>query len=216
MKKTLLLVLFVAAVTLAGCKKGPPVEPSIISDTYLPLTKGNTWIYNDNTGGVTDIRALTVTGATTQINGKTYYDLNIQSQADGPETGYFYAGDHIYALRQVSSDSSITIEVQLGDDNQDVGYSWTSYPTDDGTVEGYPAQLINTIREKGVSKMVNGRNYNNVIHTQAALQYDVGSGFTTTGTYDFFLAKGVGLIEEDLTIDGAIYESQTLSSYTIK
>ena len=209
-------MLFAAAVTLAGCKKGPPVKPSFTSDTYLPLTKGNTWIYNDNSGGFKDTQTLSVTGATTQINGKTYHDLNVQSQDDGPEIGYFYAGDHTYALREVSPDSSITLELQLGDDNQDVGYSWMSFPTDDGKVEGYPARLINTIREKGISKMINGRNYDNVIHTQAELQYDVGNGYTTTGTYDFFLAKGVGLIAEDLVIDGAIYESQTLSSYTIK
>ncbi|HWB64178.1 MAG TPA: hypothetical protein VG603_11745, partial [Chitinophagales bacterium] len=67
-----------------------------------------------------------------------------------------------------------------------------------------------------ISKTINGKNYPNVIHTQAELQYDLGSGYITAGVYDFYLAKGVGLIELSLDMNGSNYETETLTSYTIK
>lgn len=216
MKRLLLAVLSVAVIALAGCKKDSSNKPSTTSNTYLPVTKGSTWTYNDITAGASDTRTITVTGATTQINGKTYDNIAINTVSSGNTTGYYLASNHQYAMRVLGSQVAITLELQLGLDNQNVGYSWTTTPTDNGKVADFPARLINTIKETGISKTVNGKSYSDVIHTQGNLQYDFGTGYTTAGTYDFYLAKGVGLIELTLNTNGSNYETETLSSYSIK
>jgi hypothetical protein len=217
MKKILLTVLSVTVIAFAGCKKDSSNKPSATtSNTYLPVTKGSTWTYNDVTAGKSDTRTITLTGATTQINGKTYDNITINTVSSGNTTGYLFASNHQYAMRVLGPQVAITLELQLGLDNQTAGYSWTTTPTDDGKVEGFPTRLVNTIKETGITKTVNGKSYSNVIHTQANLQYDFGTGYTTAGTYDYYLAKGVGLIELTLNMNGSNYETETLSSYSIK
>ena len=108
------------------------------------------------------------------------------------------------------------MEIQAGNDAQPAGYTWTTIPSDDGTIGGLPAQTINTIAEKNVTKTINGKVYSNVIHTKAELQYNTGSGFLTVATYDFYLAMGIGLVESDSSIGGALYQTETITSYSIK
>ncbi|MBS1526184.1 MAG: hypothetical protein JST19_11075 [Bacteroidetes bacterium] len=216
MKRTLFTMVAVAAIALAGCKKDSSNKPAPSSDTYLPVTKGSTWTYNDITAGNSDTRTITLTGATTQISGKTYYNVTINSVKNGTVTGYFYSANHEYTIRGSNPALAISLEFPIGVDNQNVGYSWTSLPTDNGQINGVPGKFVNSVKEKGITKEVNGRSYSNVIHTQADLQYDLGSGYTTVGAYNFYIAKGVGLIAEDFTMNGASYETETLISYSIK
>ena len=147
---------------------------------------------------------------------KTYYAALGNSAAKGSSTAYYYAADHDFAIRETDPGSGITIELQAGNDAQAVGYTWTTIPSDSGTLGGLPAQTINTIVEKNVTKNINGKVYTNVIHTKAELQYNAGTGFFTVGVYDFFLAKGIGLVESDSTIGGSLFESETIESYIIK
>lgn len=110
----------------------------------------------------------------------------------------------------------INIELHVGNDTKAAGYSWTTTPTADGLVNGFPARMINTIKEKGISKVINGKTFNNVMHTQVDLQYDVGTGFESYSIYDLYLAKGIGMIESDTGISGTIYDKETILSYNIK
>jgi hypothetical protein len=214
MRKGLLPVLFLAAVCFCGCKKEHAVTPA--GDNYLPVTEGSTWKYNyASDGGSTDTLVLTMIGGTTQINGKTYYNA-LSTYKEGTSQGYFYTGNHIYATRSVAVGASVAMEFQLLNDTASVGYQWVSNPTDDGTLGGKPARTLNTIIEKNISRTINGTTFSNVSHTQVQLQYDLGSGFETTVTYDFYLAKGIGLIENDANTLDTFYETETLYNYTIK
>ena len=61
------------------------------------------------------------------------------------------------------------------------------------------------------------KTFNNVIHTQINIEYDFldGSGFQSYGTYDYYIAKGVGLIETDSEVIGVITTSK-IFDYAIK
>lgn len=214
MKRGPLLLLIAIYFCILGCKKDKNIAPASIG--YLPLTDGSVWKYNYvSDGGTTDTLTIMMTGGTTQINGKTYYNAT-STYKQGASMGYFYAGNHLYATRTVAAGSNVAMEFQLLNDTASVGYKWLTSPTDDGEVSGTPAQTINTIMEKGISRMVNGHEYPGVIHTQVQLQYNTGSGFQTYITYDFYLAKGVGLIESDANTLDEFYETETLFDYTIK
>jgi hypothetical protein len=213
MKKYMLL--FAAgAVLMAGCKSKNDPKPG--SDSYFPVSSGSTWSYKDVVGDANNTLTITMTGATSVFNTKTYYTASSVSSAHGTSTGYYYAADNAYAIRATNVSAGITIELQMGNDAKDVGYTWTTTPTDNGIISGFPARTVNTIKEKGISKVVNGKTFTDVIHTQVDLQYNLGSGFTSTALYDFYLAKGVGMIETDTSVGGNAYEVETITSYTIK
>jgi hypothetical protein len=214
--KNYLFVIAIGAVLMAGCKSKNDPKPGS-SDSYLPVTSGSTWTYNDvAVGGNAGTLTITMTGATSVINTKTYYVISSNSSSRGTTPGYYYAANHVYAIRSTNAAAGVTIELQLGDDSKAVGYSWTTSPTDNGTVSGFPARTVNTVKEVNVSKVVNGKTYNNVIHTQIDLQYNLGSGFQSTALYDVYLAKGVGMIETDSSVNGVSTETETLTNYTIK
>ena len=214
MKSGLKAVLFLAVFCFFSCKKDKNEAPSL--NDYLPLTNGSAWKYSyASDGGSTDTLTITMTGGTTRINGKTYYNVT-STYKQGFSLGYFYAGNHFYATRTVALGSNVAMEFQLLNDTASVGYHWISSPTDDGTVSNIPAQTINTIMEKGISRVENGRTFSGVIHTRVELQYNYGSGYQTYITYDFYLAKGVGLIESDANTLDSFFETENLFDYTIK
>jgi hypothetical protein len=157
-----------------------------------------------------------MTGGTTAINGKTYYNATSVSSKSGTSDGYFYAGNHAFSTRGSNAAAGLTIELQLGMDNQAAGYTWTTTPTDGGEINGYPAKTINTIKETNINKTVNGKQFSNVIHTQVDLQYNLGDGFESFAIYDIYLAKGVGMIEMDSQIYDTVVDVQTITDYTIK
>jgi hypothetical protein len=216
MKKILPILILGGAMLIAGCSKKNNPGPSASADTYLPVSSGSTWTYNDISGGSTSQLIVTMTGGTSVINGKTYYAGTSASSTKGTSTGYFYSANHSYSLRATSATANITLELQMGNDEQNAGYSWTTTPTDNGTVDGVAAKTVNTIKEKNVSKVVNGKTFNNVIHTQVDLQYNLGTGFQSVATYDIYLAKGVGMIEIDTSVSGSPFEVETITGYTVK
>ena len=201
---------------LAGCKKDSPVKPTEgpTSDSYWPVTAGNSWTYRDVTGGGAGTFTIKMTGETYTINNKTYYTSS--SLQNGVNViAYIYEQDHVYALRDTLDNLSTSIELQLCDDAEPTGYTWTMQCTDDGTLSGVPVQSVNQIVSANDDMTVNGKTYHNVIHTQVKLQYDLGKGFETVAIYDFYLAKGVGMIEADTSSGTTLIESETLASYSV-
>lgn len=215
--KKYLLVIIAGAMLAAGCKSKNDPKPAS-SNSYFPVTSGSTWNYDDKVGNAaSSTLIITMTGQTATINSKKYYTATSTSSATNTTTtGYYYATDHSFAIRATNAKAAVTIELQLGNDSLAVGTTWTTTPTDNGTISGFAARTINTVKEKGITKVVNGKTYTDVLHTQVDLQYNLGLGFTSTAIYDFYLAKGVGMIETDTSVNGASYETETLTSYTIK
>ncbi|HZX58723.1 MAG TPA: hypothetical protein VFE54_08355 [Mucilaginibacter sp.] len=213
MKRGLFSVFAVIIFCCFACKKEANQNPA--AGEYLPLTDGSTWKYKyASDGGSADTLTIKMTGGTTLINGKTYYNA-ASTYKQGTSLGYFYAGNHIYATRTVDEGLG-SIELQLLNDTASVGYQWLTVPTENGQLGGTPVQTINTIKEKNITRTLNGKTFNNVIHTQVQLQHNNGSGFATTVTYDFYLAKGIGLIENDSNTLDTLFETETLFDYTVK
>ncbi len=215
MKKPILIILTFSALCFTSCKKGSDKPSGSSSDSYFPVTSGSSWTYKDVVNGTSGTENIKMTGATSVINGKTFYTITNTTNLSnkGSSTGYIYSANHSYAMR--ASNGGLIVEVQLGDDSKAVGDSWTTIPTDAGTINGLAARTVNTIKEKDITKVVNGKTFTDVIHTQVDVQYDMG-GFTSVMVYDIYLAKGVGMIEMDTQSGGSPYEIQTITDYTVK
>ena len=80
--------------------------------------------------------------------------------------------------------------------NEAVGASWTDINTNGGQQFTYTSSII----EKGVTRVVKGITYTDVIKVHVTTTIDVAGGTIPAGQSDYYYAKGKGLIE-NITID---------------
>ncbi len=202
-----LLLLFAVVFSLAACQKEVSFDaPSgggtgggggTTADTYQPVTKGSFWKYKDSalTGATT---LMTITGQQKTIGSRTYQVVTSETTGQPPAEAYFYVAKPVFGLRQdVNNGIATTIEFIYLNDTASVGYTWTDNMP---PVNGLAARFIGTIMERNISKTVAGKNFTNVIHTQLNLEYDLPIlGWTNFAVYDYYIAKGVGIIRIETT-----------------
>ncbi|MBC7398794.1 MAG: hypothetical protein H7289_02525 [Mucilaginibacter sp.] len=234
MKKIALF--FLSALFILGCKTDPPNFDGFTPGTgevnnsasgYQPTTKGTTWKYTTtNTvtiSGqpaptvVTQQQETTLTGSTIKINNKTYYTANTTVDSEKGYTYYYHDNDtYTYRTNMITPDA--VIEYTYLKDNIAIGTTWTEKITDSGLVNGFKAQIIGQVAETGISYTAGGKTYTNVIHTKLKMQYDLGSGYATYQDIDFYIAKGVGIVNTITVnhINSSGVTESPLISYSIK
>jgi hypothetical protein len=226
--KNLFVILALLVTGYMGCKDiaYKPIPPSP-SDSYFPSTLGSTWKYRDSIyvlktdsaafyGVEIDTITFTINGATTDFNGNVCYDATEFSRLKGPGTAYFYGYKHLFALFESVVPYGLT-DLQLLVDTASVGYHWSSGPSLTSLLNGNPVEAISTIQEKNISKVIRGKIYTDVYHTSVYFRVDIkGVWFQNLVYYDFYIAKGIGLIEKDTRVIGAFNSTQTIVDYTIK
>lgn len=225
MKRLLILVTVVLA--LASCQKEKSIEipsgggtpggggGSTTSDTYQPVTKGSFWKYKDSalTGLVT---VLTATGNQKTIGGKTYHVFAGETTGQPVFEQYFYVNKPQYGMRiELNTGGATTLEFLHLDDTASIGYTWTDNML---PVNGLAARFVGSIMERNISKTVAGKNFTNVIHTQLNLEYEIPVlGWTNFAVYDYYIAKGVGIIRiETFSGIAGVRTVSDLIDYSIK
>ena len=227
MQRKLFIPLVLLLIAYMGCKqslyKAPGPAPS---SSYLPQTNGTSWVYRDSTYGVNtdpaaiygvhyDTLSYIMNGATTDFNGMICYDARVVAHNTTIQTDDYYVARHIYQVIETTAPFGLTT-LQVLNDTASVGYTWVSNPSITGLMHNDPVRSVNTIAEKGIAKVVNGKTFNNVIHTSINYQINVNnSGFVNIGHFDVFMAPGVGIIEKDSNYYGYLNEDETLLSSKI-
>lgn len=226
MKNTCYIVLFTVLSIASSCRK----ENSDLTnsaggtsaDSYYPTTKGSEWTYRATTSGSSTTMTSTqiMSGATATYNNQTYYE-SIATIANNPTTAksFVYAANNTYRIRSTTLAYGVSVELEFLRANAAIGDTWTTPANDAGKVNGIDARVKSTMKEKNISKVVNGKTFNNVIHSTVELQYNMSGGFETAATYEIYAAKGIGVILIDSNIDlyGMTMNSKSeLISYTIK
>jgi len=228
-KYTAILIILLLS-TLYSCKKAQYEYPGELAKTtsapadtskgYAPTAVNSYIKYRIVTGTKVDTTTNTATGSTTTINNKLYNVIAINSLTYGASTGYYSNINHVYTARATDASSGVTLELEYLIDNAAVGATWKAPVTDNGTIKGYPAQILGTVTEKNINKTVSGIPFSYVTHTTLQLQYDVGGGFITLGSLEYYIAKGIGIIEIDsqLVIPGSATTNSVSSviAYNIK
>jgi len=217
MKKTFILILAAGTIWMSSCKKDAKKIPAgySIDDSYIPLTAFSTWSYLVTGTDGNDTLTVKLTGAATVINGKTYYNANSTYRRKGSGAGYFFRANHLYGSLASNTAAGLSVEFEFLNDTTPTGESWISAPTDDGMLNGVPVRTVNTIKEVNVSKRVGDQTFTNVIHSEVNLQYNYGAGYENSAVYEFYFAKGVGMIEKITILSGDIYEMENIVSYNI-
>ncbi|MFN8251691.1 MAG: hypothetical protein U0V75_07380 [Ferruginibacter sp.] len=185
--------------TFISCKKSSsdsapaPVEP------FMSLTAGNSRTYetvNNLTTVITTNTQLS-TNRDSSINGKSYH---VFTNSNGSPNEYFnVSGSDYYTFRNLTPlGTSSTVEHIYLKDNMSVGQSWSQTITIapfSGVPTTVPLTITNTITEKGISRTVNGKTYNNVIHITTLLSSSsLPAGSLTTDIHTYYAPK-YGMIE---------------------
>lgn len=232
MKKIGLFFLSASILIAAGCKLDPPIYSELTDTTkstgtvttpnnsasgYQPTTKGSNWKYTATVDATNLTQTTTMTGATLKINNKLYYAATTTIDADAGYT-YYYHDNDIYSYRSNMISDGLVIEYIYLKDNWDIGKTWTAPITDNGLLNGFPAQIIGKIVEKDITKAVGGKTFNNVIHTHLELQYNTTGSFVTYQDIDYYIAKGVGIvyIVTKNSTNSTGTNTTTLTDYTLK
>lgn len=237
MKKIICCFLVLSVALIAGCRTGH----NKTSDSYRPITAGSTWKYKLEVQGIPAPDEVTVTAdnETHTYKGKTYYRTSSRSKLND-STGYewFAVSGDLYYQRTIKPgakfDDAANDEVLYLDASKPAGVNWEQ-AGDSLSVVKMAMKMATTaqIVEKNVSKTVNGKVFNNVIHSRRTItmhlnlgtDMDIKTGADTslnlgninqTISIDYFLAKGIGIIEFDMVMGGQLSAKQTILVYDIK
>ena len=200
-----------SAFLFTQCKKDD-TSPANATVNYSPLTVGSNWTYNfTENASAADTYTLTVTANDTTINGKKY---NVLSTSDGSGNRYMAKIDSNYYRFASFADIGSFEELYLKD-NLEVNGVWTNVVSINFQGFPVPLNLTYTVKEKGISHSVNANAYSDVIHIRldaTALGSNIGGG-------DFYYAKDIGLIDNDISLSylGQSYTSkEQLTAHQIK
>ena len=223
-------LLFILAIVIIGCvsckQEAYKIVPPSSANSYFPETRGSTWKYRDSIYGEKtdngstnvskiDTVTITITGATTDINAAVCYNANVVSKQSGSSVAYYYSFKHVFAVFEQTATLGLT-NLEFLIDNFNAGQTWQSVPTKNTLYNGSPARALSTVQEKNITKIVGGKTFTDVIHTSVLFQVNVSNtGFKSLANFDFYTARGVGIIEKDISVYGYLNATETIMDYTI-
>jgi hypothetical protein len=188
---------------LISCKKSgsgnppPPANPT----SYLTITAGNSWNYelvnNPSTSPSTSTYTITCSNTDTTINGRGYRIFN---RTDALSKEYYYTkDDDYYEYLALPLLDGFKFENLYLKSNLAAGATWTQ-TLPPVTYAGITANIskLDTLKEKGISLTVKGKNYSDVIHVASGLKLVSLSfpipGLVLTSSIHCYYAPNVGRI----------------------
>jgi hypothetical protein len=187
---------------------------------YQPVGKNSYWKYRQ-TGSFSGDITITSTGQKKTVNGIEYTMFSTIPVSPGAEQMLGTKDHNLYTLAQGNSPNTgapFDLNMLYTNDTAPVGYTWEHTA---GHGNGFTALTPGSILEKGISLTVAGKNFQNVIHSQISLQYELPLfGIVSFATYDYYVAKDVGIIRIETTGDPVmapgVHSISDLIEYSIK
>lgn len=195
MKKIIILIASVSF--LYGCKKNDSGGGGLIAVSYLNTSNGSTWSYhetNSSTGTPQNSNySLTSTSRDTAINSKNYH---IYAFSYGGNQYLSLSGHDYYQYDSIPGALGQIFERLYLKDNINANASWSQQiaVTIPGLPVTIPVDINNKIVEKGISKIINGITYNNVIHVSTTISSSAIPSASLTSDIHSYYAPDFGLI----------------------
>jgi len=147
--------------------------------------------------------------ASRTINNIAYTGIKASNNPDtawaaSPKPNYYIAGQGTSP-----AGAPYNIVFHYLNDTASAGYSWEYIG---GQGNNFTAHFKTTIIAKGLSMAVEGKNYTNVIQSRMVLFYDIFGTLMQFATYDYFVAKGVGIIKLRADLNAFGTSMQTCSN----
>lgn len=199
MKKIILTILTATLVGISCKKEDSPDPVPVPVSKFMTLTAGSSWNYEliNNVTPSTSTFTLTSTSRDSTINGKAYHVFT--NSRSGNEYYNITNNDYLNFRSLPAAIGGSFVEYTYLKDNAVAGANWSqSFAV---TANGIPinATLNNTITAKGITKVVKGITYNNVIHVTTTLSvsasgFPIPSSGLTTDIQTFYTEK-FGMIQ---------------------
>lgn len=190
--KNVVVVTF-ASVLFTNCSKDDNSTPA--TSNYGPSTNGSNWTYSSTEGNsAATPYKLTATNKDTVANSRTY---KVFTNSAGPNSYMTKIGSDYFRLASFPTIGISNFEDHYLIDNKAVNESWTSTASFKYANIPFNATLNYTIKEKGITRTVATKAYNNVIHVRLDLTIE---GIGAVGGGDFYYAEGVGMIDDLIAI----------------
>ena len=210
MKIRILSVALVASVLLfTQCKKDDGVDtPPTVPKDYSALTAGSTFTFRNivTSGSTTDTTnyTLTVGGADTLVNGKTYKRLTNSTGVNDQFMVKVYS--NYFQLAKFAALNTGIFENNYLNDSLPVNAEWTQTINFSYVINGSNTNLSATLKykitEKAATRTVNGKAYTDVIHVNftniAITGAPVPLNITAAG--DSYYSLGYGIIESTVDV----------------
>lgn len=200
MKKIIFAGIFLATTAISCQKDGTPDSNPPV--TYMSFTAGQARNYmtTDNATSTSNNYTLTSTDRDSAVNGKSYH---VFTNSMGPNEYYNITGNEYFQFATLPDILGGTNEEMLYlKINTAVGTNWNkqiSVP-----VSGLPLPLVvtltNSIAETGITKVVNGISYSNVIKVETAVSVAGIPASAVASDIDSYYAPKYGLIENHYVI----------------
>lgn len=183
--------------TGSGSGSGSSPGAGTSSSSYSPLTVGTWWKDKDSASGFPNMQY--VINGTKVLDGITHSCV-VSSGAlstGGPlDTGWMGVKDHYYYMNGAANNPAggglFHYTILYLNDEKPVGYQYTHVS---GTANGLNASTQLTILEKGLTMSIANHTYQDVIHTRVKLVLNAPGISYSPGSYEFYVAKGVGIIK---------------------
>ncbi len=189
------LALLVAGIS---CKKTSSDKQQAQVDPYMSLTAGNSWTYEqvNNITTLISTNIVTSTNRDSTISGKSYH---VFSNSSGAVNDYYnITGNDYFTFRNLVALGSNSVEHIYLKDNASAGTNWSQTITIapfSGVPTTIPLTITNTIAEKNITRNINGKTYDNVIHITTTLSSSgLPAGSLTTDIQTYYAPK-YGMIE---------------------
>jgi hypothetical protein len=196
--KTIVLAFIATTLFCVSCKKNDNSNPAPTSpDTYINTNAGSSWNYHETnaSSGTPQNSDYTITSSSkdTTISTRSYHVYNYSY---GGSEYLNISGHDYYQYDSIPGAAGKVFERLYLKDDAAVGISWSQNIsiTLPGIPLSVPVTITNNIAEKGISRIVNGTTYNNVIHVSTNLTSSAIPGGLTS-SIDSYYAKNYGLIE---------------------
>ena len=220
--KKVFFALFSICLFIISCRKDKtdPVDP-ISGKPYTNTVDGTRWTYEEKTqdpatGDTTSIiDTVTVAGGDTTVEVGTANQriYRILQHSSGVHEYQNVSGNDYYRFQDVAA-AGVQIQDLYLKDNVDVNGTWNENVNIDLMGIPVPILITYTVTDKGLTKIVNGITYNDVIGVKTDLSSSGLPPGTIVSDIKSYYARNVGLIEANYNVDvslaGLAIHTQTL------
>lgn len=217
---SMLFLLFVLATSCSNSDS--PTAPSLSTGDYWPTAINNIWNYNDGTTQ-TPMKIISSNA------GYFLFDNFIGNTASGgitaiapvsikKDNGDYYIKYGTIQIAGAYTGTMTGFEAILLKDYLAVGGTWSSNYSQTTNLNGLPSTTSNTtvngtIMETGVSLLVSGVTYTNVIHVKYLMSTNTQGSISNSENHYWF-SKNVGLIKYT-NVTPTFTRTTLLTSYTL-
>ncbi len=195
--RTILFMALPVLFLLSSCKKDEKTPDNPQENmNYINTTSGSNWVYHEinSSGSATSESDYTITSTNrdTTISNRPYHIYGVSNNVNRYLN---LSGKEYYEFDTIPGGESKTFQRLYLKTGLTPGTSWSQSENIVVDRIQLPTKITNTIVENSLTRIVNGKTYQNVIHVSTTITSDLIPASALTSAIHSYYAPNYGLIE---------------------